>query len=601
MTDKRDATAFAALDVEICSVPAVSSLVNRTWDTARCHVLAVDDAVLFPDHAMESAVGLVESDLRIATVSFFSNYAGFLSFPFRDSPAEHLGGDLDQETVTARLRDRAPASRPVPIMYATGKAVLFSYFPHTAVGALSETPSGTLELAAAEYSLRARRRGFRDILDASTFFLRPADIAQFDNDPWLDQPEREWLVARHPFFLHLLDVERARQDSPLGIAHSAARTKVQGLRVLIDGTCIGPQEMGTQVQTLCLISALADQPDVASIGVALAGPVPRYAEAVLAKPKIRAAVCPPDDYRDLGEFDVAHRPFQPDRPIDVAGWRRSAGRLVFSLQDLIAYHVAQYHRDHHHWLVYRNVLAEAIAKADGVVVISDDVARIVGEECLPVESGRLFVVPNGTDHLRGDEAEATPRALLDRSFAAGDFLVVLGANYAHKNRDLAVDAWLELRNRRFDLSLVLVGAAVPYGSSRIDEVEVSRSSSGGLYVVADVTGPERNWLLRHAAVALYPTAAEGFGLVPYEAACFGTPTVLVPFGPLGEFVPDSQSASPDWSPRSLADAVERLLTDPAAAKSQVEATLATGSGLTWNRTAERLVYAYRAVLSSPPR
>lgn len=601
LPDGVDASALEGLGAEIRRAPSISALVNQAWDEDRCHVLAIDDAVLFAPGAMDAAVELVETDLRIATVSFFSNYAGFLSFPYRDGPAEHLGGLLNEATITDLLRSRSPVPPAVPIVYATGKAVLLSFYPHTAVGALEEAPLGRLEPAVADYSFRARRRGFRDVLDASTFVYRPSDVAVFDNDPWLDQGERIWLVDRHPFYLHLLDVERGRRETPLGIAHAAARTKVQGLRVLVDGTCLGPQEMGTQVQTLSLIEALSGCADVASVGVALAGPVPAYAERALSGPKIRAALCPTDDFAALGQFDVAHRPFQPDRPIDLAGWRAAADRVIFTLQDLIAYHVAPYHRDGHHWLVYRDVLAGAVGQADAVVVISDDVARTVSEESLQVDASRLFVVPNGTDHLSEDEAEATPRSLLDRKFGASEFLLVLGASYSHKNRDLAIQAWLQLRERDFDLSLLLVGAPVPYGSSRAEEVLAAPPPAGGLFLLADVTTPERNWLLRHAAVAVYPTSAEGFGLVPYEAARFGTPTVLVPFGPLAEHLPDGLASASDWSPDSLARAIEHLLGDPAAAAAQVAATLDAGSALTWKHTAERLVDVYRAVLARPLR
>ena len=59
--------------------------------------------------------------------------------------------------------------------------------------------------------------------------------------------------------------------------------------------------------------------------------------------------------------------------------------------------------------------------------------------------------------------------------------------------------------------------------------------SGGLTptVLSEVEPAERNWLLANAACVLYPTSAEGFGLLPFEAASFGTPCVHVAFGPDG--------------------------------------------------------------------
>jgi glycosyltransferase involved in cell wall biosynthesis len=238
-----------------------------------------------------------------------------------------------------------------------------------------------------------------------------------------------------------------------------------------------------------------------------------------------------------------------------------------------------------------------------VVVISHDVAARVAQERLPVEAERTFVVQNGTDHLHGAEAAAVPVELLARGSAAVRFAVVLGTNYSHKNRDLAVAAVAELRRRGLGLGLVMAGAAVPFGSSRAAEsVAAAADRDGdGVWSIPDVTSEERNWLLRHASVVLYPTSAEGFGLIPYEAARFGTPTVLVPFGPLAEVVGALPVAAADWSSGALADAAEALVADPALAEAQVAAALSAGADFTWDATAAKLVAVYRSLLAQPAR
>src|SRR5207248_7632279 len=111
---------------------------------------------------------------------------------------------------------------------------------------------------------------------------------------------------------------------------------------------------------------------------------------------------------------------------------------------------------------------------------------------------------------------------------------------------------------------------------------------------------ERNWLLRHASLVIYPTSAEGFGLIPFEAARFGTPSVYVSFGPLAEIGGDQPVTARNWSAGSLADAAEHLLSDPALEARQVQACLATGSAFTWSRAAGELAAAYRALLARPP-
>src|SRR5207342_2846979 len=101
-----------------------------------------------------------------------------------------------------------------------------------------------------------------------------------------------------------------------------------------------------------------------------------------------------------------------------------------------------------------------------------------------------------------------------------EFLLCLGTDYLHKNRDVARAVHRTLRDRGRDVTLALAGASVPHGSSSAAERRVlddSPPDADDVLVLPSVTSVERNWLLRHAAVVLYPTAAEGFGLVPFEA------------------------------------------------------------------------------------
>ncbi len=108
-------------------------------------------------------------------------------------------------------------------------------------------------------------------------------------------------------------------------------------------------------------------------------------------------------------------------------------------------------------------------------------------------------------------------------------------------------------------------------------------------------------MLRHAALVLYPTSAEGFGLVPFESAMFGTATVSVGFGPLHEVAPDLPVRALSWDPVDLADACAQLLDDPHLARRQVDAARSAASTYTWERTAGLLVDVYRTLLSRPAK
>ena len=203
------------------------------------------------------------------------------------------------------------------------------------------------------------------------------------------------------------------------------------------------------------------------------------------------------------------------------------------------------------------------------------------------------VVENGIDHRSSEQPLIIPEALIDH-FSARPYLLMLGATYAHKNRDLGIRIWKKLRQRGLPHSLILVGASVPFGSSRLQEAELSEGIDEPL-ILPDVPSEERNWLLRHTSLVLYPTSAEGFGLIPFEAACFGRPCLYVSFGPLREVI-NEETAPRTFDLESLVDRAETLLNDPRAAKESVDWALSKRSNLSWEETARKAVGAYYQIL-----
>ena len=72
---------FAELPVETIVAGDAREAIDTVWSKRRTHIFAVTDAALVPADAIERAERILVDDLRHATVSFFSNDAGPLSFP----------------------------------------------------------------------------------------------------------------------------------------------------------------------------------------------------------------------------------------------------------------------------------------------------------------------------------------------------------------------------------------------------------------------------------------------------------------------------------------------------------------------------------------
>ncbi|HEY8202695.1 MAG TPA: hypothetical protein VII47_15245, partial [Actinomycetota bacterium] len=338
-----------------------AELLRRVWERHRTDVLFVSDAVLVPPDFLRGAREIVAGDLRAGTVSFLSNTATYLSFPPGDRPMLRMLDGHDERSITHRLRSLSPVLDPVPIPVAAGACSLLTAAALSAVGPLADPSDGpgggegAAELVQ-EFSLQAGRRGFIPFLDPGTFYARPTDLS-VEPRHRLESSEAvgDRVARRHPHARALV-ADAATTESSLGLAMRCAQAKVLGLKVLVDGTCFGATEMGTQVSTLALVRALAAADDVAEVQVRAPDGVPAYASALASDPKIRvvgAGAGAEGGWGDVAEADVAHRPYQPDDKFRPDLWRARAGRLVVTMLDLIAYQIGSYHEGAGDWFKYR--------------------------------------------------------------------------------------------------------------------------------------------------------------------------------------------------------------------------------------------------------
>ena len=180
-------------------------------------------------------------------------------------------------------------------------------------------------------------------------------------------------------------------------------------------------------------------------------------------------------------------------------------------------------------------------------------------------------------------------------------MLVLGNDFAHKNRDFAIKAWQQVLQAGQQCDLVLAGLHVRSSSSKGAEDDLKAlhvDLRGRMHSVGHVDSASRAWLLSHAAVVLYPTSAEGFGLVPYEAAALGTPSTFTDFGPLRE-VSGVAGLPSGWSLEAYTADLVSLLSDPAAAQARVSALRQAIARHTWAGFAEELVAFCRRIAAMP--
>ncbi len=201
-----------------------------------------------------------------------------------------------------------------------------------------------------------------------------------------------------------------------------------------------------------------------------------------------------------------------------------------------------------------------------------DVVRLLG-----VPRERVRVAPPGV--RPGLSPEGPPAQLgLSRPYALG-----LGTLEPRKNLRALVAAWELVRDR---LDLVLAG-----GEGWGEQPELRRP---GLHALGYVSDDQVAQLYRGAAVFVYPSRFEGFGMPVVEAMACGTPVVASAHPSLDEACGDAALRADPDDPAAIAAAIEEAL----ARREELAARgLAHAAGFTWRRVGEIMLRGYEEALA----
>jgi glycosyltransferase involved in cell wall biosynthesis len=192
-------------------------------------------------------------------------------------------------------------------------------------------------------------------------------------------------------------------------------------------------------------------------------------------------------------------------------------------------------------LTYRRVLyRQAVGSSRIVIAISEHARRTLLEK-YDLDPARVVAIPLGVDHERLTPG-AGPRE---------PFLLYPANPWPHKNHARLYEAFGIVRRERPELRLVLTGTG--HAGALPDGVE-SRGRVPYDELVA---------LYRTAAVLVFPSLYEGFGLPPLEAMACGCPVAASNAASLPEVCGDAAELFDPLSPQDMARAIRTVLADPA--------------------------------------
>ncbi len=389
----------------------------------------------------------------------------------------------------------------------------------------------------------------------------------------------------------------ARQTPPVTRARAAAHRSLHGLSVTVDARILSGPTTGTHVHVLELIAGLARTGHVRLSAIVPDQPSEDALTRLRQLPRLELVT-----YREAAEHraDIVHRPFQLSNAGDLSFLQTLGERLILTQQDLIAFHNPAYFPTGAAWQEYRELTSLALSTADRVLFFSAHARDDALAEEL-VDPARATVVHLGVDHPMVVDAPEAPPPGTER-LADRPFLLCLGTDFLHKNRLFALRLLEALAARGSDAMLVFAGPPVAHGSSRDQEAGFLAGDPHLGPAVLDlgaVSEPGKQWLFHRASLVVYPSALEGFGLVPFEAAAHRVPCLWAPGSSLSELLPDHAAGIVPWDAQQTAEHALALIGDQQAREDNLSAIDMAAAGLTWDATAANLLAAYHATAAAP--
>lgn len=568
-------------------------------------VIILNSDVVVPAGWLERLRAAAYYRSHIATATPLTNHGTIVSVPNRNCPASELLPGWSLAQVDARIQEKSLQLRPI-IPTAIGHCVYFKRLALDAVGYFDESfaPGYGEEV---DFSQRAVMQGFIHVLADDLFVYHKGsrsfagDEAARKRKEQVQQSHEELLRQRYPWFHPWKDQVRADARSPLAIALERARAALLGYRIAIDATCMGGPTTGTQVLTLELIRALAKRyGDQARFTVIVRDTMPDDQWVALLPLVSEVVSLSQLQEREPCSFDLIHRPFQIREQDDWRFLQHVARRCVISQLDFIAFANPSYAQDYISWYDYRDLTQSVLEEADGVAFISQAVADDANQYGCQIPAERSCVTYIGTDHITS--ATTAPPGF---SEADRPFILILGTDFRHKNRIFILDLFRILtKSYNWAGDIVFAGPHVAWGGSAQEEFSFLSAHPGlqsRIHHLGAVSDSEKDWLMAHATLVLYPSTCEGFGLVPFEAAALGTPTLTTRLTALGEVLGPGVMYLDTLDPELGAAVVWALLSDPELAQRQVAAIQSRAQEFTWDKVAERTWQFYETILALSPR
>ena len=270
-------------------------------------------------------------------------------------------------------------------------------------------------------------------------------------------------------------------------------------------------------------------------------------------------------------------------------------RSVVTIHDCTHLRFPQYLPSRAAYVYARAQMWSAARRSSLILTVSEaskrDIVRFFG-----VAPEKIVVVHNAIDErYRTTPADEEVARVRERYQLDHGFVLYAGTIKPHKNLVRLIEAFAELRKCGFDsLKLLIIGDEISKLPALRRAVHTHKLHKHARFLgfVPDETLAV---LYRLAAVFVFPSLYEGFGLPPLEAMASGTPVVTSNVSSLPEVAGDAAVLVDPYDVGAIVDGIRRVLTDPVFANELRAKGIERAREFSWTRSITRTRELYQEV------
>jgi len=230
------------------------------------------------------------------------------------------------------------------------------------------------------------------------------------------------------------------------------------------------------------------------------------------------------------------------------------GKTIVTIHDLIILHFDTGKASTLPWILYkmrrfgyRMILSLGLKKATHIIAVSQATKKEIMDH-YHIAGDKISVTYEGVDSaLHAKAGTKSPPKVPQKT----PYFLYVGNAYPHKNLEVLVEAFRQVKKEDAKSKLILVGAN-DFFYRRLSQDVKNHEYAQDILFFGKATEDELAALYRNATALIFPSRMEGFGLPALEALSFGCPVICSDIPVFHELLGSSVLYFPPQDAKALA-------------------------------------------------